>query len=90
VFEPGQITQNATNEPKIAGNAVVADGKAQAEVAANFSPNPGLDKRANEPKDRANSPVLERGVVNPKTEEANPESEPPDRTKSSSSSWYNL
>jgi hypothetical protein len=49
VFEPGQNTQNATNEPKIAENAVVAEGEAKAKVAAKLSPSPGLDKRANEP-----------------------------------------
>jgi hypothetical protein len=64
----GEKPRNLTNEPKITENAVVAKGEVQAEVAANFSPSSGLDKRANEPEKRGTSSDLERRVPNHKTQ----------------------
>jgi hypothetical protein len=45
----GEKPQNVTNEPKIAANAVVAEGKAQGEVAANSSPSRDLTSAPTNP-----------------------------------------
>ena len=68
VSEPGQKSQNATNEAKIPADAIVAEAKDPAKVMADSSPNPGLDKRANEPEKRGTSSDLERRVPNHKTQ----------------------
>jgi hypothetical protein len=78
VFEPGQESQNATNEPKLADDPIIAEVQKIPHVMADSSSIPGLDKRANEPKEGASSPGLERRVPNLRTQAANPESEPPD------------
>jgi hypothetical protein len=72
VFGLGEKTQNATNEAKTPDNPVIAEVSESAEVTANSSPTPRLDKRAIEAKKRGSSPYIERRVPNRETEVANP------------------
>jgi hypothetical protein len=74
----GEKTRNATNEAKLADNAIIAEVNAADDVMAYSGPNAELDKRAIEANERGSSPDLEGRVLNHRTEEANPESEPSD------------